>query len=74
MKIKKTFRKISFLSLILSLVFSLSSCSFLFSNNDNKDSQEGKATFTGVININSVIGSEFVETKWKRELRHELAV
>ena len=69
MKIKKTFRNISFLSLILSLVFSLSSCSFLFSNNDNKDSQEGKVTFTGIINIDSVIGSDFVEESSSRTAR-----
>ncbi len=63
MKIKKTFRHICLISLILSFVFSLSSCFFIIWSGESEDSQ---AKFSGSINIDSRYGFDFIKSNAER--------
>ena len=58
---KKSFISFSFISLTLAFVLCLTSCFNLFSRScDNDD--EATACFTGYINVNSILGSDFIIT------------
>ena len=56
---KKTFNRFCFFTLITAFFLCLTSCFNLFSRNcDNDD--EATACFTGYINVDSILGSDFV--------------